>query len=72
MDGRREKILLALVIFVVIKHVSVSIMAVQKVIIYQHNAVIMMMALFVFRSKEMMVCKFDQLGEFASQFLLEL
>jgi hypothetical protein len=46
MDNRREKILFSLVIFMVLKHIIVSVMAVQKSIIYNHNAAIMMMAFF--------------------------
>ena len=41
------------------KHVIVSTIAIQKVIIYQHNASIIMMAFFIFGSKEKIIWKFD-------------
>jgi len=59
MEGRREKILVALAIFMVLKLVIVSIMGIQKVIMHQHYGAIMMMAFILFGSKERMVWKFD-------------
>ena len=70
MDNRREKILVSLAIFMVLKYVIISIMAVQKTIIYQHNAAIMMMAYFLFGSNERVVWKFDRPTGYVSQFLL--
>jgi len=54
----------------VLKHVIVSIMGNQKVIMHQHNGAIMIMTFILFGSKEKMVWKFDRLGGFTSQFLL--
>jgi len=59
MEGRREKILVALAILMVLKHMIVSIIGIQKVIMHQHDGAIMMMAFILFGSKERMVWKFD-------------
>ena len=59
MEGRREKILVALASLMVLKHVIVSIMGIQKVIMHQYNGAIMMMAFILFGSKERLVWKFD-------------
>jgi len=55
MEGRREKILVALTILMVLKHVIVSLMGIQKVIMHQHNGAIMMMTFLLFGSKERLV-----------------
>ncbi len=49
MDNRRREILCSLVIFMVLKYVIVSTMAIQKTIMYHHNTSIMMMAYFLWR-----------------------
>ena len=46
MDNWRREILCSLVIFMVLKYVVVSTMAIQKTIVYHHNTSIMMMAYF--------------------------
>lgn len=54
----------------VLKYFIVSTMAIQKTIMYHHNASIMMMAYFLFGSKERVVWKFDRPSGYVSQFLL--
>ena len=54
----------------VLKYVIVSTMAIQKTIVYHHNTSIMMMAYFLFGSKERVVWKFDRQSGNESQFLL--
>lgn len=70
MDNRRREILCSLMIFMVLKYFIVSTMAIQKTIMYHHNASIMMMAYFLFGSKERVVWKFDRPSGYVSQFLL--
>ncbi len=47
MDSRREPILVLLSVFMVMKYVIVGILAFQKIAIFQHNAQMMMMAVFI-------------------------
>jgi hypothetical protein len=54
----------------VLKYVVVSTMAIQKTIMYHHIISIVMMAYFLFGSKEMVVWKFDRPSGYVSQFLL--
>src|ERR1700737_2588432 len=70
MDNRRREILCSLMIFMVLKYFIVSTMAIQKTIMYHHNASIMMMTYFLFGSKERVVWKFDQPSGYVPQFLL--
>ena len=59
-------------IFMVLKYVIVSTMAIQKTIVYHHNTSIMMMAYFLFGGKERVVWKFDRPSGYVSKFLLGL
>ena len=72
MDNRREKIIVSLGIFLVLKIIIVSIMAVQITVIYQHSVAIMMVTFLLFGNKERMVWKFDQPSGYVSQYLLGL
>ena len=54
----------------VLKYIIVSTMAIQKTIIYHYNISIMMMAYFLFGSKERVVWKFDRTIRYVSQFFL--
>ena len=47
MDNRREKILVSLGVFMIINHIIVLVMAVQKIVIYQHHVAIMMMIFYL-------------------------
>ena len=58
-------------IFIVLKYVIVSTMAIQKTIMYHHNTSVMMMTYFLFGSKERVMWKFDQPSGYVSQFLFE-
>ena len=47
MDPRKEHILVLLSMFMVVKYVIVGILALQKTAIFQHNAKMMMMAVYI-------------------------
>ena len=47
MDSRKERILVLLLVFMVMKYVIVGILALQKIAIFEQNAQMMMMAVFI-------------------------
>ena len=70
MNNRRKIIPRSLGIFMVMKYIIVSVMVVQKTVIYQHNVAITMMAFHLSGSKERVVWKSDRPNKYVSQYLL--